>query len=72
MQVDRIAQNKQRRLREDTKGRCHHDRILLQSMDAHRTHEWRNGRIDATEYFRQATAAGQFAAEIVRRQHSAL
>ena len=71
MQTDHIAQNKQRRLREDIKGRCYHDRILLQSMDAYRTHEWRSGRIDKAEYFRQASEAGQFAAEIVRRQHSA-
>lgn len=72
MRTDHIAQNKLRRQREDVKARCYHDRILLQSMDSYRKREWRDGRIDTTEYFRQAAAAGQFAAEIVRHQHSAL
>lgn len=70
-EICRIEQNKARRKREDLLGRARHDRVLLQGMDAHRRAEWERGRITPTEYFRQAAAAGEFAAQIYRTRSQA-
>ncbi len=70
-EICRIEQNKVRRERQDLLGRVYHDRILLQGMDTHRHTEWRHNRITPTEYFRQAAAAGEFAAQLVRMRTKA-